>query len=118
MFDTINRDVLIIFPKQPLIDWVNYIYPKDKMQCPKPMENDEGDIFLIPEFYHPDDADNYLKENYLNFFHHELNDWTTEESLWPENLTWELFEKWFHYSIQSVVMDTVDDEIEKDNFFE
>jgi hypothetical protein len=112
----VNRDVLILFPKQPLFDWANYIFPDEKMKCPKPMEHDEGDVFLIPEFTHPDDAIEYVKENFIEFFEQELFDWTTDENLWPDNLTWELFENWFHYSIQSVVMDTLDEEIEKEDF--
>lgn len=68
MFETINRDALIIFPKQPLFDWVNYIFPDDKMTCPKPMKHDEGDVYLIPEFDHPDDAIEYLKENLVVTF--------------------------------------------------
>jgi hypothetical protein len=116
MYNAINRDVLILFPKQPLFDWVNYIFPDDKMICPIPMKHDEGDIFLIPEFDHPDDAIEYLKENFIDFFEQQLFDWTTDENLWPENLTWEMFEDWFHYSIQSMVMDTLDEDIEKEDY--
>lgn len=116
MFETINRDVLILFPKQPLFDWVNYIFPDGKMECPKLMAHDEADIFLIPEFYHYDDAIEYLKENFIDFFKHQLFEWTMDEDLWPDNLTWEMFCNWFHFSIQSVVMDTLEDEIGKDDF--
>jgi len=116
MFGTVNRDVLILFPKQPLFDWINYIFPDNKLECPKPMAHDAGDVFLIPEFTHPDDAIEYVKENFIEFFEQELFDCTTDENLWPDNLTWELFENWFHYSIQSVVMDTLDEEIEKEDF--
>jgi hypothetical protein len=116
MFDTISRDILILFPKKPLFDWANYIFPKDKLECSEPMAHDEGDIFLIPEFTNHNDAIEYVKENFIEFFKQELFDWTSDESLWPEKLTWELFDSWFHYSIQSVVMDTLDEEIKKDDF--
>lgn len=115
MFKTVNRDALILFPKKPLFDWVNYIYPEDKIEYTQPMAHDEADIFLIDEFLHYSNAIEYLKENYLEFFQHELFDWTTDENLWPEKLTWELFEKWFDYSIQSVVIDTLDKRIIKDS---
>ncbi len=114
MFKTINRDVLIIFPKQPLFDWVNDIFPGDKLECPKTMEHNEGDIFLIPEFDHPDEAINYIRENFMKFFRHELLEWTTDKHLWPKNLSFEMFENWFHYSIQSVVVDTLVDKIKKE----
>ncbi len=111
-----DRDVLILFPKKQLYDWVKYIYPDEQMECPEPMTHDEADIFLIPEFDHHSDAIEYLKENYLEFFQQELFDWTTDENLWPERLTWELFEKWIDFSIQSVVMDTLDKRIIKENY--
>ncbi len=116
MFQNINRDVLIIFPKKPLMDWANYIFPNDKMDCPKPMQHDEGDIFLIPEFDYPAKAIEYVKENFSDFFEHELFEWSTDENDWPQNRTWELFEKWFHYSVQSVVMDALNEKIEKNDY--
>ena len=116
MFENINRDILILFPKKPLFDWVNFIFPDDKMECPEPLAHDEGDLFLIPEFDNHIDAIEYVKDNFIDFFEHELFEWATDEDLWPENLTWELFQKWFHISIQSMVMDTLDEEIEKDDF--
>ncbi len=115
MFESINRDVLILFPKQPLYDWANSIFPDDKMECPKPMTHDEGDVFLIPEFRHPGEAREYVRENFINFFEEELSDWVTDETLWQEKLTWEMFENWFHYSIQSVVKDRLDEEIIKED---
>ncbi|MDA3892265.1 MAG: hypothetical protein PF517_11435 [Salinivirgaceae bacterium] len=116
MFETINRDMLIIFPKQPLMDWVNYIFTDYKHECPKPLEHDQGNTYLIPEFDHPDDAVQFVKQNFKRFFENELFDWSTDEKDWPEKLTWELFEKWFHYSVQSLVMDTVEGNIEKEDY--
>ncbi len=116
MFDTINRNVLILFSKQPLFDWVNSIFPDNKKVYKQAMSHDAGSVFLIPEFDHPNEAIEFIKENFVVFFEHELFGWITDEDLWPDNLSWEMFESWFYYSIQSVVMDTLDDEIMKDDF--
>lgn len=116
MIETINRDALILFPKQPLYDWVNYVSPDYKMKCPKPLAHDEGEVYLIPEFDHPDETIEFLKDYFIEVFEHQLFSWVTDERLWPEALTWELFNSWFHYSIQSMVLDTLDEEIEKDDF--
>jgi hypothetical protein len=116
MFETINRDVLILFPKQPLFDWANSVFPKDKMDCPKLMEHDQGNIYLIPETNCPDDAIKYLKKNFKQFFEQQLFEWCIDEETWPEKLTWKLFEEWFHYSVQSMVMDAGISAIIKDEY--
>ncbi len=116
MFENINRDALILFPKQPLFDWVNYIFDDEEIKGSEPLTHDEGDVFLLPEFDHPDETIEYLKDNYIAFFKHELFEWTPDENLWPEKLTWEMFQEWFSYSIQSMVIDTLDEKIEKDEY--
>ncbi|MBN2620322.1 hypothetical protein JXB22_04450 [candidate division WOR-3 bacterium] len=47
-------------------------------------------------------------------FKNELTAWYTDESLWPKNLTWDMFTAWFEIRISTVIYDTVDEEIEKD----
>lgn len=56
MLEHINRDAVIIFPKQPLMDWVNTIFPEEKIECPQIMTHDEANIYLIPETNNSEDA--------------------------------------------------------------
>jgi len=116
MLNTINRDALIIIPKQPLLDWVNYIYPEAPVTLESLGKHDHGNVYLIPETDHPDDALNYLRENLELYFETELFDWCTDDKLWPKPLTWDLFERWFDYSIQSVVVDMAKGPIMKDEY--
>lgn len=116
MFESINRDALILFPKQPLFDWVNSIFKDQKIECPEPLAHDEGNIYLLPEMDHYSYTVEFLKENFEVFFEKELFEWCTDENDWPKKLTWEMFEEWFHYSIQSMVEDTLEEEIIKDEF--
>jgi hypothetical protein len=118
MLTPVNRNVIIIFPKQLLLDWVNNIFPNKTEICPKPMEHDQGNVYMIPDCYNSDEAIEYLKENYISIFENELADWCEDENDWPEKLTWKLFTEWFHYSYQSVVMDMVDSTIEKIDYGE
>jgi hypothetical protein len=113
MLENVNRAVLIIFPKQPLIDWANRHNPNNKEECPKPMEHDQGNVYMIPEFDYPEDALAYVKQNLKCIFEYELMEWQTDENKWPEKRTWDIFEQWFHFSIQSVVVDIVKDSIKK-----
>lgn len=114
MLENVNRDVLILFPKKPFIDWVNYIFPEKKEVCPELMGHDAGNVYLIPEFDYPHKALHFIKINFKEYFENELFDWCTDKKLWPQHLSWELFEQWFHYSMQTVVLDTVNDALKKD----
>ena len=114
MFEHINRDILILFPKQPLLDWANRVMPDHKMECPTFFAHDEANTYLIPETDSPEDALTELKVNFKLFFEEELFHWCVDENLWPEKLTWKMFEEWFHYSIQSMIVDVLDEPIIKD----
>jgi hypothetical protein len=113
MFENVNRDVLIIFPKQPLIDWANRLNPNEDEECPMLMDLDQANVYMIPEFEDPKEALDFVKQNLNHFFENELKEWYTDENKWPEKRTWDIFEQWFHYSIQSVVVDIVNDGIKK-----
>lgn len=114
MSELINRDAVIIFPKQPLMDWVNTIFTDDKIECPKLMAHDEANVYLIPETDCPEDALKEVKANFELFFTEELNHWCVDDSLWPKKLTWKMFNDWFHYSVQSMVFDVLEEPILKD----
>lgn len=116
MFESVNRDVLLVYPKKPLIDWVNYIFPDNPVTFSEEMGHDDGTIFLLPEKGSVLDTIDYLKRNYKPIFEHELFDWCEDKSLWPQKLTWQLFEEWFYYSIQTMVMDTVHGKISKEEY--
>ncbi len=116
MLETINRDALIIFPKQPFFDWLDGVYSDDKHKCPAPLTHDKGTVYLIPEHFNTDDSVKELKLNFKLYFEIELFGWCEDEKYWPKKLTWLMFEQWFHYSIQSTVLDVVDDEIEKEDY--
>jgi hypothetical protein len=114
---SINRNALTMRPKQPMVDWLNSLYPEDPMTLETAISHDGLDIILIPEFDSTEDALAWLKENFADFFTFALDEWCEDESRWPAPLTWELFEQYIDYSIQSVVVDSVDDDDSDDSFF-
>jgi hypothetical protein len=116
LIKNVNRNALIIFPKKPFIDWVNYILPDDPVSIIDPLEHDEGNVYLLPVKESVDQSINYLKRNFRGIFENELCDWCTDDTLWPQNITWKLFTEWFHFSIQSVVLDTDKEPLEKDEW--
>lgn len=108
----INRTAVIIKPKQPFVDWINNI-PDEGTKIT--LEDiDENSTFLIPEFVNNDEALKYIKKVYAEIFDEELFAWYQEESLFPKNRTWKMFQEWFYIEINSIVLDIVDEEIEKE----
>ena len=107
----LNRAAVILKYKEPFIAWVNEPYPYDKEPGITLEEaNQERNVYLITE----DDSehlDKWLSLNFSQLFESELEDWYTDESLWPKNRTKELFDKWFSVECHTVIFDTVGGEI-------
>ncbi len=109
-FDSIDRNAIIIRPKQPFFDWINSLYSKDE-----PINrNDENNIYLIHEMDNNDLILRWIKKNYEDIFSNELNDWCTDEKSWPKNRTFKMFSDWFDIEISSMILDLEDDPVTKD----
>jgi hypothetical protein len=114
MFEAINRDALIITPKQEFITKLNKIFKEDPVEIKDPLEHDNANIYLLPERDSTEASLKYVKIHFKGFFEEELFAWNTDEDVWGEELTWELFNKWFNLSIQSMIFDTIEDKILKE----
>ncbi|MDP4205099.1 MAG: hypothetical protein Q8859_03795 [Bacteroidota bacterium] len=105
---SINRNALILEPKKPLYEWVNYIYQGEPVECPeKPFSHDHATVYLIPEQQNQEEYEQWMKKNFQTFFRNELFDWCTDKTEWPSPLTYKLFQEWFHISYQTMIFDTV-----------
>ena len=107
----INRAAVILKYKAPFIQWVNDADPyKDNPGITLESENKDCTVYLILE----DDAENleeWISLNFKQLFESEIEDWYTDESLWPKNRTRNLFDEWFDVECHSVLIDTVDGKI-------
>jgi len=107
----INRAAVILKYKAPFIQWVNDADPyKDNPGITLESENKDCTVYLILE----DDAENleeWISLNFKQLFESEIEDWYTDESLWPKNRTRKLFDEWFDVECHSVLIDTVDGKI-------
>ena len=83
IFNIPNRNVLLLAPKQPLIDWVNHVFPDD---TPERLENalahGNANIYLIPA-EEPEESIDWLKNNFETILEEELLEWCTDTSQWP-----------------------------------
>lgn len=108
-YDSINRDAIVIKPKQPLFDWINSIYPEDIVEG-----GDEGTVYLIKERDSNEAIQKWLKKNFDKIFQNELNNWHTAESDWPQKRTYKQFTTWFDVEVYSMVLDMEETIIIKD----
>jgi hypothetical protein len=102
---SINRNVLVIRPKQAMLDWVNALEPNLEDVVQDFEGHDESNIYLIKEMDVIEDNLKWLRKNFKDIFEEELFNWWTDESAWPP-MTWESFEAFCHYRIHTCVYDT------------
>ncbi|TSA34888.1 MAG: hypothetical protein D4R64_10935 [Porphyromonadaceae bacterium] len=108
-FEMIDRTAMILKPKQPFLDWLNAIDP----EVPGNKQDNDYDVYLLPEFDEVNQMETWLKKNFDQFFCDQMNGWYTDESRWVKNRTIKMFKEWFDYSLHSMVLDTQEEDIEK-----
>ncbi|MBK8711870.1 MAG: hypothetical protein IPL97_08370 [Niastella sp.] len=108
-YDSINRNAIVVKPKQPLFDWINSIYPDEPVNA-----TDEGIVYLIKEKHSNEAIEKWLKKNFDNIFQNELNNWHTDEKDWVQKRTYKLFTEWFDIEIHSMILDLEETGITKD----
>ena len=107
----ISRGVVIIKPKQPLVDWVNRTMP---LSTPLTLEELVHDCtaILVPDLDSREAVLAYLESLKLSLFEMELENWNREPSNWPAERTTELFDAWFDIEVHSMVWDLVEAQAE------
>ena len=109
-YEPIDRNAILVRPKKPLFEWLNKTLLKEE-----PINSvEEVNIYLIREMVSNLDVINWLETNFDKIFVNELNDWITDESVWPQNRTYQMFEKWFDIEVHSMILDLEDFPITKE----
>ena len=114
MFETINRAALYLAPRKAMADWIQKVMPDNLIDLSNPLEHDNGRIYLIPEFEDSQELIEWLQKNYEPIFENELYFWCTNSEFWPKERSWEVFTEWLYISFQSMVMDSLNSRIVKD----
>lgn len=102
--DNINRQVAIIKPNDPYIQWINSLPGTD---VPVSIDNLQTDCtaILLPHFDKEEESMNYLKKIFRPIFEYELLGWHTDEKAWPRKRTFSLFQEWFKIEFHTEVID-------------
>ena len=103
----INRGALLIRPKQPFLDWAGGLDDSGIL----PEVDGEQTVYLIPSFEMEDEAWEMVEEIYPMIFENELSGWHTDESAWPKDRDFAMFQQWFSIELHSIVEDLCDYEI-------
>jgi hypothetical protein len=81
--DSINRQVAIIKPKQPYVNWINSLPGTVESETVDKLQAD-CTALLLPHFDTHQGSLNYVKKIYRNIFEYELYGWYTDENAWPK----------------------------------
>ena len=100
-YEPINRNAILVRPKKPFFDWLELIFHEEQTIS----DTEENNIYLIREMGSNENIKKWIKKNFDNIFVNELNDWYTDESVWPPNRTYKMFSEWFEIEIHSMVLD-------------
>lgn len=94
----INRYAIVVKPQQPLFDWINKLYPDDKIT-----EVQESNIYLVNDEI--DDLEKWLHKKFDKFFMMELDEWHTNKKEWPQKRNYKMFKQWFQVDISTMIYD-------------
>jgi hypothetical protein len=100
----INRQVAIIKPKQPYVDWISSL-PEKNIKYSIDSLGDDCTAILLPQFDHEEGSLSFIKKIYKQLFEIELDSWNTDLKTWPKNRTYKLFCEWFKIEIHTEIID-------------
>jgi hypothetical protein len=112
----INRAAIILKATQAAADWINEVDP-DQESDPITVKDVHEDclIYLVPEEVETDiHAKVWALNNAEVLLEEFLYGWYQDEDLWPKNIGPKLFEEWFDVKYHSMIVDTLDEPIEKE----
>jgi hypothetical protein len=112
----INRSAIILKATQQAVDWINEVDPiKNQSSLTLKEVREDCLIYLVPEDVETDaHAHSWALNNAEVLLQEFMFGWYQCESLWPKGLGPKMFEKWFDLEYHSMLVDTVDEPITKE----
>jgi hypothetical protein len=97
---TINRIAVMLIPTEACLNWINSC-DDDKMTLDEIRQ--EPTAFLLPQGKGEPEAQ--VRRHYEAMFEEELNSWYSEPTMWPKDLSFKMFQKFFTIQVSSMVFD-------------
>jgi hypothetical protein len=111
--EEINRAVVVIKPRQPLVDWVNRTVPFDTPVTIEELAQDCTAVLIPDTIDLGEKVPAYLDRFKPALFDLELEEWNRNPADWPAERTAAAFDDWFELEVHSVVYDTVEAPVRK-----
>ena len=108
--DFINRSAVVLRPKRPYLEWARLDDAEGLAQSVFEALTHEPGVYLVPEWQEPEGMRRVLEEFWPALFDAMLNAWVTDQGLWPEGRTLEMFHEWFEVQTFDTVEDLYEDE--------
>lgn len=104
---TINRNLIIVLPKQPALDWIMRVDPDPIPGMTLEDLCQEQEVYLLPEgaVNGPEQAEQWALQRFSVLFSSFLYGWFTDDSMWPKRRTRKMFKEWFEVQFHSTVWD-------------
>lgn len=113
----IDRNAVILSPKQPFYDWINNLEDGNSMSDETNI--DGAKIYLIEDDIEDAlDLKKWLRKKFDKFFTRELDCWCSNKKEWPQKRNFKMFNEWFHVSWSTAVFDTEEWPIVKHDKYE
>ncbi len=103
--NTVNRAVVVVKPKQPLVDWANSIQAPDELPADLEHMRVDCNTYLIDDIDFDEDGEAAIRFFHPLFFQEQLYGYCTEESRWPADRDYHTFREWFEVEVHSLVID-------------
>jgi len=103
----VKRVAAVIKPTQVMLDWL-----KDKPGNNQDLNLDtvqrDCTVLLLPAFEGPAQAKGFIKDIYNGIFESEMASWGLDETTWPRDRSYKMFNEWFKVELHSVLFDLGD----------
>lgn len=108
---TINRQLILVLPKQPALDWIMSVDPQPLDHLTLNDIRQETDAFLISEgiVNSPEQAQKWAERRWSELFLQFVSGWYLDMDLWPQKRTLKMFREWFEVQYHSMVWDLADE---------
>jgi hypothetical protein len=101
-----NRSIVNLYPTKIFFDWLNYIRGSDVCFG---LNDIEPISFLIKDIDAKSEFEYWLENNFHLMFEIRLNYSCIDKSLWPEDRSFGVFNKWFDIRFSDMIIDLQDD---------
>lgn len=102
---SINRSAVILRAKTPFLEWQSSTSEINVEELLALSKEQEPVVYLVQE--NEDSHEEVIKKEWSHLFESELFAWDTDEAMWPQDRSLEMFGEWFEIEVFLLVVDQV-----------